>query len=171
MHSRWKRFWLQIKGDRSIRQFLFQQTRVHTLFDEHVDDLIIIVTNLLYQKDAFHVKIHWSSNQLTIWNYCDPYNYHVFVGEEIFKPDFLDQFADGENYHLSKLSRIEVFNLLETFAKLRFQDPNIYLRSSSIHLLNGLIGMTFSCDGTHYIDYAHFDEVVKKMFELKLCDG
>ena len=32
----------------------------------------------------------------------------------------------------------------------------IYLRNASINLVNGMIGMTFSCDGSHYIDHKTF---------------
>ena len=29
--------WLQIKGDPSVREFLFQQSRKQSLFDENID--------------------------------------------------------------------------------------------------------------------------------------
>lgn len=44
----------------------------------------------------------------------------------------------------------------------RLTDQTIYLRNDAINLINGMINMTFSCDGTHYIDhktfYAKFDK-------------
>ena len=35
-------------------------------------------------------------------------------------------------------------------------DENIYLRVSSINIFNGMISLTFSCDGTHYMLYDEF---------------
>jgi hypothetical protein len=34
----------------------------------------------------------------------------------------------------------------------------LFLRNASINRINGMIGMTFSCDGTHYIDHRTFFE-------------
>ncbi|MCW9057570.1 MAG: hypothetical protein OQL11_01660 [Gammaproteobacteria bacterium] len=39
---------------------------------------------------------------------------------------------------------------------LREVDPNIYLRMASINLFNGLISLTFPCDGSHYMPHGEF---------------
>ena len=46
--------------------------------------------------------------------------------------------------------------LLEYFKELRLVDENIYLRTASINLYNGLVSLTLSCDGSHYIPYEEF---------------
>jgi hypothetical protein len=46
--------------------------------------------------------------------------------------------------------------ILENLARLRHADENIYLRVASINLINGMIGLTFSCDGSHYMPYDEF---------------
>lgn len=35
-------------------------------------------------------------------------------------------------------------------------DEVIYLRTSSINVYNGLVSLTFSCDGSHYMTYDEF---------------
>ena len=35
-------------------------------------------------------------------------------------------------------------------------DENIYLRMSSINLFNGMVSLTFSCDGSHYMRYDEY---------------
>ena len=35
-------------------------------------------------------------------------------------------------------------------------DETLYLRSSSINIFNGLVSLTFSCDGTHYMSWQEF---------------
>jgi len=57
--------WLQVKGDPMVRAFLFQQSRVESLFDGQIDRVHEIVEALLTTKGAFHVKVHYSSSQLT----------------------------------------------------------------------------------------------------------
>jgi hypothetical protein len=39
---------------------------------------------------------------------------------------------------------------------LRKVDTTIYLRTASINLFNGMVSLTFSCDGTHYMRYGEF---------------
>jgi len=39
---------------------------------------------------------------------------------------------------------------------LRLSDETIYLRTASINIFNGLISLTFSCDGSHYMRYDEF---------------
>ncbi len=151
--------WLQIKGDPSVRAFLFQQRRVESLFDSDLDRVHEIIQALLTRKGAFHVKVHYSSSQLTCWFADDAYRYRVFVKEEVLEPGFLDQFRDSGVNHLQPLiDSDDTIAILREFKRLRSTDENIYLRNGSINRINGLIGMTFSCDGAHYIDHKTFFE-------------
>ncbi|MGB5606376.1 MAG: hypothetical protein WBN51_07620 [Gammaproteobacteria bacterium] len=149
--------WIQIKGDPSVRAFLFQQSRVDSLFDDEIDRIHQIVHTLLTQKGAFHVKLHYSSSQLTCWFADDAFRYRVFVKEEVLEPAFLDQFRDCTIDHLQPvIDHIDTLAVLKELRRLRTTDQTIYLRNGSINRINGLIGMTFSCDGAHYIDHKTF---------------
>ena len=152
--------WLQIKGDPSVRRFLFEQKREVSVFDQRIDDLMNVVESFLTMRGVFHAKIHFSSTQLTCWFYNDPYRYKVFVGEEIFTPGFLDGFAPAVCAEKPLIDSGEVASILEEFKRLRSTDETVYLRNASINLINGLVGMTFSCDGSHYIPYEEFYETV-----------
>lgn len=149
--------WLQIKGDPSVREFLFQQSRVESLFDSELERIHDIVEILLTQKGAFHAKIHYSSSQLTCWFSDDAYRYRVYVREEVLAPGFADQFRDVSLDHLQPVIDAEdTHAILQEFSRLRTTDQTIYLRNGSINRINGMIGMTFSCDGAHYIDHKTF---------------
>ena len=151
--------WLQVKGDPSIREFLFQQSRVESLFDEEIDKIHDIVNALLICKGAFHVKIHYSSSQITAWFSDDAYRYRVYVREEVLQSGFIDQFRDQTLTHLKPvLQSDDIKEILAEFRRLRTTDATIYLRNGSINLVNGMMGMTFSCDGAHYIDHKTFFE-------------
>ena len=149
--------WLQIKGDPSIREFLFQQTRVEGAFDGELDRVHEITHALLSFKGAFHVKIHYSSSQLTCWFADDAYRYRVYTKEDVLAEGFLDQFRDCTIAHLQPvIDQDDMYYILKEFKRLRLTDENIYMRNGSINRINGMIGMTFSCDGAHYIDHKTF---------------
>lgn len=151
--------WLQIKGDPSVRAFLFQQCRIESQFDLDLDRIHEIVSILLTQKGAFHVKIHYSSNQLTCWFADDAYRYQVFVLDEVLNDGFLDHFRDCTIDHLQPLIDMQNMHaILDEFKRLRTSDKTIYIRNGSINRINGIIGMNFSCDGAHYIDHKTFFE-------------
>lgn len=149
--------WLQVKGDPSVRQFLFQQSRIVSLFDEHIDEVHRVILAMLMVKGAFHVKAHYSSSQLTCWFYDDPYNYKVYVKEEVLEPGFLDSFPPLSYEGRQPLIEQHQLNLiLDEFKRLRLSDAQVYLRSASVNRLNGLMSMNFSCDGSHYIQHEEF---------------
>ncbi len=151
--------WLQIKGDPSVRSLLFQQERAESLFDHNIDYLHQVVLRLFIEKGMFHTKIHYSSSQLTCWFARDPFCYEKFVREEIFDGSFLERFPDGGYAGREPLIQgPEITLILNEFRRLRLTDETLYLRNGAINLINGMINMTFSCDGTHYIDHKTFFE-------------
>lgn len=149
--------WLQIKGDPSVRAFLFEQQRVESLFDGSIDRVHRIVTRLLIRKGVFHIKIHYSSSQITCWFARDPFCYEKFVREEVLADAFLDRFPDMDHAgRVTVLDTRDIERILAEFRRLRLADENVYLRNAAINLINGMINMSFSCDGTHYIDHRTF---------------
>ena len=149
--------WLQIKGDPSVRAFLFEQRRIESLFDASIDRVHSIVSTMLVTKGVFHCKIHYSSSQITCWFARDPFCYEKFVREEVLDGGFLDRFPDADHAGRAPvLDAMEIDRILGEFKRLRLTDENIYLRNAAINLINGMINMTFSCDGTHYIDHRTF---------------
>ena len=83
----------------------------------------------------------------------------MYVKEEVLAPGFLDQFRDCTIHHLQPLiDDMDMLAILKEFRRLRTTDETIYMRNGSINRINGQIGMTFSCDGAHYIDHKTFFE-------------
>lgn len=148
--------WLQIRGDPSIRQFLFSQSRVNSEFDNHLDRVLESVDLLLHERGIFHAKIHFSSGQVTLWPMLDPYNYQVHLKEEFLAPGFVRQF-DPRPYPVNAMVPPgQIRTILEILCTLRHKDGSIYLRSGSLNVINGMVGLNFSCDGSHYIDFREF---------------
>lgn len=149
--------WLQIKGDPSVRAQLFEQQRIASLFDASIDHVHAVVHELLMRKGTFHIKLHYSSSQLTCWFARDPFCYEKFVREEVLEDGFLDRFPDaGHAGRIPLLNAGEIDRLLGEFKRLRLTDETVYLRNGAVNLINGMINMSFSCDGTHYIDHKTF---------------
>jgi len=149
--------WLQIKGDPSVRAFLFEQQRIESVFDKSIDRLHDTVCTLLARKGVFHTKIHYSSSQLTCWFARDPFCYEKFVREEVLEDGFLDRFPDTDHAgRIPVLDDKDIRRLIAEFRRLRLTDQTIYLRNAAVNVINGMINMSFSCDGTHYIDHHTF---------------
>lgn len=148
--------WRQVKGDPAIRSLLFHQTRVESPMDRNVEQAFVILEEMLTQRGVFQVLIHFSSSQATIWMNNDPYRYRILDIDALTDPDICLVYP-CQSYPIESLIPAEhITSILDTFKKLRLADENIYLRSASINLYNGMISLTFSCDGTHYMPYEEF---------------
>mgnify|MGYP000243518250 FL=1 len=52
----------------------------------------------------------------------------------------------------------KIGTILHRFRRLRYMDETIYLRSGMLNVFNGMVGLTFSCDGSHYMPWDEFLE-------------
>lgn len=148
--------WRQIKGDPAIRETVFMQQRAISELDNHIDDVIATIDELFCHRGIFHVQIHFSSSRATLWSMDDPFCYRVHVLDEIINPAVCLEYRK-QPYPARAIVRPEqVRQVLERFKVLREADDVIYLRSGSLNIINGTIGLTFSCDGSHYIQVDEF---------------
>jgi hypothetical protein len=148
--------WRQIKGDPAIRETVFSQTRSVSEMDRHMADVIAIMDELLGERGVFHVKLHFSSSRATLWLTDDPYRYRVHVLREITDPAMLLAYPRRPYSGMAVVARDRIKAVFERFALLRTADDTFYLRSGSLNLVNGMVGLTFSCDGSHYLPADEF---------------
>ena len=148
--------WRQIKGDPSIRGTLFQQTRTRSAMDEHLDEVLDVIESLMTEQGIFHAKLHFSSSRATLWPYDDPYRYRLHVLDEIINPRVCLVYAKMRYPEHHLISAAKVPKILQVFKSLREADDNIYLRAGSLNIMNGLVGLNFSCDGSHYMPAGEF---------------
>ncbi len=148
--------WRQIKGDPAIRQTVFMQQRAISDLDQHIDDVIATIDELMCERGIFHVQIHFSSSRATLWSMDDPFSYRVHVLEEIINPAVCLEFRQQPYPERATVRPEQVRMVLEKFHQLRVADDTIYLRSGSLNIINGIVGLTFSCDGSHYIPVDEF---------------
>jgi hypothetical protein len=150
--------WNQYRGDPAVRGTLFLQQRFTSQLDEHIDEVLCRFETLIAEHGVFHAKIHFSSGRCSIWLIDDPYSYRILTIDEILDPDLSLAYPWRSYTDMATISPGQVKACFEQFKRLRFGDETIYLRSSSINIINGMVGLTFSCDGSHYMPIKEFLE-------------
>ncbi|MGD8743324.1 MAG: PDC sensor domain-containing protein [Granulosicoccaceae bacterium] len=148
--------WQQFRGDPAVRGTVFMQQRSTSLLDEHIDEVHELFNVLMTEHGVFHAKIHYSSGRCSLWLLEDPYNYLIHSVDEIIDPDICLAYPLHAYPDNARIPPEVIKDIFDQFKALRFADETIYLRSASINLMNGILGLTFSCDGSHYMPYEEF---------------
>ncbi|MDY6994902.1 MAG: hypothetical protein SVR94_20135 [Pseudomonadota bacterium] len=119
--------------------------------EQHIDDALAILSQLFNHHGIFHCTWHFSSGQAVLWHLDNPYEYQIHAIQYLLNTD-LSQLYPRSSYTVKAvLSPRQVRQVLERFRHLRLADSTIYLRSGSINIINGMIGLCFSCDGAQYL--------------------
>ena len=148
--------WRQVRGDPSIRNAVMYQCRVESQMDRHLDQTLSILEELLANRGVFQCSIHFSSSQAMIWTLDDPYRYRMLDDEALSDPDICLVYPSQSYPSDAVIPERDILRILTTLREMRMADENIYLRMSSINIFNGMISLTFSCDGSHYMRYDEF---------------
>jgi hypothetical protein len=155
--------WQQIKGDPAIRSGLFSQQRIESAMDSKIDDVLNVMKELILTRGIFHAKLHFSSSRATLWRVDNPYDYQILNIDELSDPDICLAFEHQEYFKKATVDAKSIDLIFQQFKALRFADETIYLRAASLNIVNGMVGLNFSCDGSHYM---HFDEFLDKNMEF-----
>lgn len=148
--------WRQIKGDPVIRDGLFLQQRAESPMDEDIDGVLSVHEALMRDHGVHHFQIHFSSSRSTIWHSDDPFVYRILTMDELSNTDICLAYPVRSYLKRAIVPVVDIGRVLKLFKALRFADEIVYLRSGSLNIVNGKIGLNFSCDGTHYLNYDEF---------------
>ena len=148
--------WKQFKGDPAIRGTLFMQERTMSAMDKVLDEVINIIIDMMQHHGIFHTKIHFSSSRASFWSVDEPFDYNIHLVDEITDPDRCLAYPRQPLHERAQVSEADIARVLKLFKALRNADATVYLRSASFNIVNGIVGLTFSCDGSHYINYREF---------------
>ena len=149
-------YWRQVKGDPAIRSKVFQQCRVESPIDRNMDQALSILEELLTQRGVFQCQIHFSSSQATIWTVDDPLRYRILDHEALSDPDICLVYPTRDYPADAAIPQSDIKLILNALKSLRLTDPTFYLRMASINIFNGMVCVTFSCDGSHYMPHVEF---------------
>lgn len=148
--------WRQIKGDPAIRSSVFAQCRTESRMDSNIDVACAIIEELITERGMFQVVIHFSSSRATAWFMSDPYRYRMLDAEALGHPDVCLLYPAHTYPDDALIPRDRIVSIMKAMKKLRLTDETFYLRSASINIFNGMISLTFSCDGSHYMSWQEF---------------
>jgi hypothetical protein len=148
--------WRQIKGDPAIRSSVFMQCRTESPMDRKIDVACAIIEELITERGMFQTVIHFSSSRATAWFMSDPYRYRMLDAEALGHPDVCLLYPAHTYPKDALIPRNRIKSIMKAMKKLRLTDETFYLRSASINIFNGMISLTFSCDGSHYMSWQEF---------------
>jgi hypothetical protein len=160
--------WVQMKGDPAIRGGLFSQQRVESPMDRRFDEVLDLLINLIEEHGVFHGKLHFSSSRATLWFIDDPLRYRILDIEDLSDPGIVMTYPNRPYPEDADIPMDKVREVFQTFRALRFMDETIYLRAGSLNIYNGMVGLNFSCDGSHYMPW---DQLLEKNLEFWLGKG
>jgi len=149
-------YWRQVKGDPAIRGNVLAQCRAESPMDGNIAQALSILEELLTHRGVFQCQIHFSSSQATIWTMADPYRYRILDHEALSDPDICLVYPAQPYPPDATIPQDKIRPILNTLQALRLTDPHFYLRTASLNLFNGMVSLTFSCDGSHYMSYEEF---------------
>ncbi|NWG85902.1 MAG: hypothetical protein HXY26_00020 [Hydrogenophilaceae bacterium] len=148
--------WRQIKGDPSIRGAVFHQTRSNSVMDQNIDTVLGVVEELMVAHGVYHIILHFSSNRAVAWHIDDPYRYRLLDIQELTDPNSCLAYPRRPYPKNAAVAAGQIRPVLEGLRALRFMDEMLYLRSGTLNIFNGVVGLTFSCDGSHYVPVNEF---------------
>ena len=148
--------WMQLKGDPAIRSGLFHQERVTSLLDEQVDVVLALLAELITVAGVFHAKLHFSSSRATLFLVDDPFRFRIHGIDDLTNPDLCLAYPRHDYPTEADIPADAVPRILQGFRDLRYMDETLYLRAGMLNIFNGMVGLTFSCDGSHYMPWREF---------------
>ena len=148
--------WMQIKGDPAIRGGLFMQERIDSAMDERIDEVLDLIVELVEIYGVFHAKLHFSSSRATLWLLDDPLRFRILDIEDLTDPGICLAWKQHEYPEDADIPIERVKDVFHTLRELRFMDETLYLRAGSLNIFNGIVGLNFSCDGSHYMHWSEF---------------
>jgi len=130
--------------------------RITSKLDIYMDILINVLHNLMCHHGIFHCTIHYSSGQLMLWHLQQPYQYRLLSVSQLVDADNVLDYPHTGYPDNALLCPTQVRAVLERFQLLRLADDTIYLRAGSLNIMNGMVGLSFSVDGSQYMPADEF---------------
>lgn len=151
-----QRQWKQMRGDPSIRSGVFHQTRSESEMDANIDTVQGVVEELMADHGMHHIMLHFSSSRAVYWKVDDPFRYHLLDIKALTNPDICLAFRRQPYPAEALVPKERIRAILDGMRNLRFVDETFYLRTGTLNIFNGIVGLTFSCDGSHYVPWDDF---------------
>ena len=130
--------------------------RKNSKIDDNIDYLIYVLSTLMQEHGIFQAQVHFDSGVCAISSLEDPFRYQIFNVQELMDPELFLLYPKCDYDQRTTIKPERIPNVFAQLKALRNMDDEVYLRSGSLNIMNGQIGLSFSCDGTHYIGIDEF---------------
>lgn len=133
--------------------------------DQSIDTVISVLEEMILVRGVFHVKIHFTSSQTVIWSRDEPFRYRLLSVNEITDPDTCLAYPKHDYPDDAIVPKEAVRTILQNFKKLRSVSGAFNLRSSSLNIYNGIVGLTFASQNSHYLPFETFLDTDQSLWE------
>ncbi len=111
-----------IKGDKSLRESVYNRERAFNIVDDHLDELVDVWLFLLLKTGAYRLVIGLNNAEVRVASVFDPFNTEVHLVDDLLKPDYVD-------FHFNKISLDKKDKLIKRIYLMLEKDKTFALLS------------------------------------------
>ncbi len=111
-----------IKGDKSLRESVYNRERAFNIVDDHLDELVDVWLFLLLKTGAYRLVIGLNNAEVRVASVFDPFNTEVHLADDLLKPDYVD-------FHFNKISLDEKDKFIKRIYLMLEKDKTFTLLS------------------------------------------
>ncbi|MBW5290452.1 MAG: hypothetical protein Rsou_0578 [Candidatus Ruthia sp. Asou_11_S2] len=111
-----------IKGDKSLRESVYNRERAFNIVDNHLDELVDVWLFLLLKTGVYRLVIGLNNAEVRVASVFDPFNTEVHLADDLLKPDYVD-------FHFNKISLDEKDKLIKRIYLMLEKDKTFALLS------------------------------------------
>lgn len=130
--------------------FAYSSQRIVSTTDLHLEKMAKTVGRLMSEYGIFHCLIHYTSAQILLWQIANPFQYRLYTIAQLFEPTIYHAYPRTPYPEKALISTQQIKQVLERFNTLRLAHDQIYLRTGSLNIMNGIVGLSLSCTGSQY---------------------
>lgn len=142
------------QGSREVGQH--RDTHLHSAADQNIDYLIYVLSTLMQEHGIFHCRLHFASACACLWSMENPQDEQVHTVSELLDPALFQRYPKRAYDSHTRLDPDRIPLVFAQLKALRQMDDSVYLRSGSVNIINGRIGLSFSREGSYYMNVDEF---------------
>jgi hypothetical protein len=111
-----------IKGDKSLRESVYNRERAFNIVDDHLDELVDVWLFLLLKTGAYRLVIGLNNAEVRVASVFDPFNTEVHLAGDLLEPEYVD-------FHFNKISLDKKDKLIKRIYLMLEKDKTFALLS------------------------------------------
>lgn len=127
--------------------------RVSSALDEQREALTALLVELIGTRGVFQCEVHFASAHILLWLLDDPYRFRLLTYADLTQPHAGLVYPRRPYPATAEVPREHLAAIVARWWALRCAEGTLYLRRASLNVFNGLIGLSFSLDGSQYLSW------------------